>query len=154
MESRDVLKKFAVELLSLPVRQPVFIALLKKRGLLPGNTESKLKAIHLTEQDAAQLLVNEIDRTLVISRDSFDKLISAMKEYKDSGMEQLAIKLEGAAKPNPAGTYVCTYLWHSMRKIELTCTHTHTHLPHYFFRNFNNFYMDKSTLSIYIRTYV
>ena len=116
MEPSDVLKEFAVELLSLPVKQPVFIALLKKRGLLPGNNESKLKAIHLTEQEAAQLLVNDIDRTLVISRDSFDKLISAMKEYKDGGMEQLAIKLEGAAQPNPAGMCVCTYLWHSMRK--------------------------------------
>ena len=110
MEQRDVLKKFAVELLSLPVRQPKFIALLKERGLLPGNTESKLKAVHLTKQDAAQLFVSEIDRTLVISRDSFDKLISAMKEYKDGGMEQLAIKLKYAAQPNPAGTYVCIYL--------------------------------------------
>ena len=117
MEPRDVLKEFAVELLSLPVRQPKFIALLKKQGLLPGNTESKLSAIHLTVEDAAQLFVNEIERTLVISRDSFDKLISVMKEYKEGGMEQLAIKLERAAKPNPnpAGTYVCIYLWHSMR---------------------------------------
>ena len=110
MEPRDVLKEFAVELLSLPVRQPLFIALLKKRGLLHGNTESILKAIHLTEPDAAQLFVNDIDKTLIISRDSFDKLISAMKEYKEGGMEQLAIKLEGAAKPNSAGMYVCTYL--------------------------------------------
>ena len=108
MEPRDVLKEFAVELLSLPVRQPVFIALLRKRGLLPGNTEGKLSAIHLTVEDAVDLLVKEIDRTLVVSRDSFDKLISAMKEYKDGGMEQLAIKLEGAAKPNPAGMCVCT----------------------------------------------
>ena len=110
MEPRDVLKEFAVELLSLPVRQPIFIASLMKRGLLPGSTESKLKAMHLNVHDAAQLFVNDIDRMLVFSRDPFDKLISAMKEYKDGGMEQLAIKLEGAAKPNPAGTYVCTYL--------------------------------------------
>ena len=121
-----MLKEFAVELLSLPVKQPVFIALLKKRGLLPGNNESKLKAIHLTEQEAAQLLVNDIDRTLVISRDSFDKLISAMKEYKDGGMEQLAIKLQGAAIPNPPGMYVCTYLWHSMRRLNL---YAHTPTP-------------------------
>ena len=110
MEPRDVLKEFAVELLSLPVWHPVFIALLKKRGILSRNTESKLKAMRSNRQDAVQLFVNEIDKTLIISRDSFDKLISAMKEYKEGGMEQLAIKLEGAAKPNQTGMYVCTYL--------------------------------------------
>ena len=107
MKPSEVLKQYAVELLSLPVRQPKFIALLEKHNLLPGNTKEKIKAMHLTDQEAAQYLVSEIERTLVISRDSFDKLICVMKEYKDSEMLELANKMESAA-PNPAGTYACT----------------------------------------------
>ena len=130
MEPRDVLREFAVELLALPVKQPLFSAILMRKGLLHGNLLSQVNAIHLTNVQAAQLFVQAIDSTLLISRDSFDKLISAMKEYRQGGMEQLAIKLQGAAKPNPAGTYICTYyLWHSMRKLNL-----HAYTPtHYFF---------------------
>ena len=108
MEPTQVLKKYGVKLLSLPVRQPKFIALLNQENLLPGNTESKIKALHWTDEDAAQFLVNEIDKTLIISRDGFDKLIWVMKQYKDGGMEQLANEMESAVKPNPAaaGTYV------------------------------------------------
>ena len=111
MEPREVLRQYAVELLSLPVLQPKFIALLDKQNLLPGNTKDKILAIHRTDQEAAQLFVSEIERSLVISRDSFDKLISAMKEYKDSGMLELANKMESAAK-NPAGMYICMYVVH------------------------------------------
>ena len=109
MEPREVLRQYAVELLALPVRQPEFIALLDKQNLLPGNTKSKLKAMHLTDEEAAQLFVSEVERSLVISRDSFDKLVFVMKQYKDGGMLQLANILESAA-PNPAGMcmYACT----------------------------------------------
>ena len=110
MEPREVLKQYAVELLSLPVRQPTFIALLDKQNLLPGNTKDKILAIHRTDQEAAQLLVSEIERSLDISRDSFDKLLFVMKQYKGGGMLELANKMESAA-PNPASTYVCMYVY-------------------------------------------
>ena len=46
--------------------------------------------------------------------------------------------------------YVCMYIFVAQyEKIELTCTHTYPTISLNW--NFNNFYMDKSTLSIYIR---
>ena len=113
MEPCDVLNKYATELLALPVRVPQFIALLNKRSLLPGDIQDKLKAIHRTDAEAAQLFVSEIDKTLVISRVSFDKLISAMKEYDDDNIKKLAIKMECDA-PNPAGMYVHMPFTYSM----------------------------------------
>lgn len=105
MEPADVLKKYAEELLSLPVHQPKFIALLKKHNLLYGNTEERIKTTSLTPSESAQLLVTEITTSLVIIRDDFDKLIFVMKEYKDGGMEELAKKMETDVKPNPSGIY-------------------------------------------------
>ena len=122
MEPSDVLRKFAVELLSLPVHQPKFIALLKKHNLLHGNTEERIKAISLTSYEGAQLLVDEIKKSLVIIRDDFDSLILVMKEYKDGGMEELAKKMETEVKPNPSGMHstLCVYMYakkkHSGRK--------------------------------------
>ena len=110
MEPTEVLKNYAVKLLTLPVRQPKFIALLKQENLLPGNTESKIRAVHLTEDEAAQFLVNEIDKTLIISRDGFDKLIWVMKQYKDGGMEQLANEMESVVEPNPCMYYFVYYV--------------------------------------------
>ena len=79
-----------------------------QENLLPGNTTSKIKNVNWTEEEAAQFLVYEIEKTLIISRDCFDKLIWVMKQYKDGGMEQLANEMESVVKPNPAvaGTYV------------------------------------------------
>ena len=105
MEPADVLKKYAKELLSLPVHQPSFIALLNKHNLLHGNTEKRIKSTGLTSDDGAQLLVDEITTSLVIFRDNFDKLILVMKEYKDGGMEELAKKMETDVKPNPSGMH-------------------------------------------------
>ena len=110
MDPRDVLKKYAVQLLALPVKQAGFIALLDTRNLLPGNLKGRLSAMHLTNEDAAQLFVGEIERTLAISRDSFDKLLSAMKEYKDGDMEKLAGMMERDVKPNPEGIYTYTII--------------------------------------------
>ena len=101
MEPVEVLKHYAVELLALPVHQSAFTALLKKKNLLPGNTLSRINAMS-SEADAAQLLVNNIERTLSISRDGFDNLISVMKQYKISDMEGLANQMEEAA----SGMYV------------------------------------------------
>ena len=111
MEPSQVLKKYARKLLTLPVHQPKFIALLKQQNLLPGNIESKIKAVHLSEEEAAQFLINEIEKTLIISRDGFDKLIWVMKQYKDRSMEQLANEMEIIVKPNPAaGTYIILFI--------------------------------------------
>ena len=111
MEPSQVLKKYALKLLTLPVHQPKFIALLKQQNLLPGNIESKIKAVHLSEEEAAQFFINEIEKTLIISRDGFDKLIWVMKQYKYGGMEQLANKMESVVKPNPAaGKYIILFI--------------------------------------------
>ena len=105
MEPAAVLRKYAKELLSLPVHQPEFIALLQKHNLLHGSTEARIKP--LTQADGAQLLVGEIKKSLVIIRDDFNKLILVMKEYKDGGMEELAKKMETEVKPNPSGMHLC-----------------------------------------------
>lgn len=86
MEPKEVFKSYSVELLSLPVHEADFIALLKKQGLLRGDLKGRIQAIHLTEKQAAQLLVNDIEKSLVINRDGFDKLILVMKQYKDRGI--------------------------------------------------------------------
>ena len=107
MEPADVLKKYAEELLSIPVHQPQFIALLKKHHLLHGDTEEKIKAAQ-TPPEGVQILVGEIERSLVNIRDDFDKLILVMKEYNHGGMEELAKKME---TENPSGMYafMCMY---------------------------------------------
>ena len=102
MEPRDVLEKYSDKLLALPVRVPQFSALLRKRSLLSEDLKEKLKAPSHTDESAAQLFVDDIEKTLKISRSSFDKLISAMKEYKQGGMEELAGIMAHAVK----GMYV------------------------------------------------
>ena len=110
MESAEVLKQYSVELLSLPVDQPVFIGLLNKQNLLPGNTKAKITTLcrQQTKEDAAQYLVDQIESSLAISDDSFDKLISVMKQYKHGGMEKLANEMQSAVVcSNPSGN--CGY---------------------------------------------
>ena len=110
MEPAEVLRRYSVKLLSLPVDQPVFIGLLNQQNLLPGSTENKMTNICMqqTRQAAAQYLVGEIKNSLVVSQDSFDKLILVMKEYKDGDMEKLANEMESAViSSNPSGN--CGY---------------------------------------------
>jgi len=118
MEPAEVLKKYAVELLSLPVHQSKFIALLKKKDLLPGNTGSRLISKSQSTEDDALFFVNEIERSLSISHTNFDKLLLVMKEYKDDNMLELAQQMENDLKDsspldpqptNPRDTY-STYL--------------------------------------------
>ena len=104
MEPAKVLESNTVELLTLPVHQTDFIAALKEQHLLHGDMEIRIKA--KPEQEAAQILMADIQKSLVITRDSFDKLIWVMKQYKKGGMEQLANKMESVAKPKTAaGSY-------------------------------------------------
>jgi len=114
MEPARVLKKYLVKLLSLPLRQPKFIALLKSQDLLPGSTENKIHSKD-TEADAALYFVNEIEKSLRISCTNFDKLLFVMKEYGDT-MLTLAQQMEKDLKeppllqqspqPEPKGTYL------------------------------------------------
>ena len=84
--------------------------MLKKYDLLHENTEERIKATALTSYEGAQLLVGEITKPLVIFHDNFDKLILVMKEYKDSGMEELAKKMETKVKPKHSGKRSGMYL--------------------------------------------
>ena len=114
MEPAEVLKEFSVKLLSLPVRDSKFIALLEEQDLLPGDTKDKMAAINLTQADAsaAQLLLDKIKNSLSITRNGFDKLVLVMKQYKDGGMEELANQMESyVIKPNPSGN--CEYMYNS-----------------------------------------
>jgi len=114
MEPAKVLQKYAVELLSLPLWQPKFIALLNKQELLPGNTQDTIRS-YRTQADAAEYFVNEIRISLSIFRTKFDRLLFAMKEYGDS-MLTLAQQMEKDLKepplhqpsppPEPKGTYL------------------------------------------------
>ena len=108
MEPVDVMKKYAVQLLTLPVQEPDFKAILKSEGLLFGDLGERVELKHLTKKGAAQLFVDEIERTLVISRDSYDKLIHAMKKYKNE-MDTLATQMECDTKSKQAGTNACIY---------------------------------------------
>ena len=110
MEPAEVLKQYSEELLSLPVKQPKFIALLNKQNLLPGDTKERITTIcnQQTEANAAMYLVDQIEKSLVISRNGFDKLILVMKQYKDGGMEELANEMESVViSSNPSGN--CGY---------------------------------------------
>ena len=105
MEPAEVLKSNAVELLSMPVHQPKFIALLRVMRLLNEDVKSGIRDPHLTEKEAAQLLVADIEKSLVINRNRFDRLILVMQEYEEGGMKELAKKMKHAAvKPSLAGT--------------------------------------------------
>ena len=92
----EVLKKFAVDLLELPVHDPKFIALLKQHNLLLGNTQSILM-MQRTSKEGAVYLISNIERSLTITRTSYDKLLLVMKQYKDDGMEELANQMETAS---------------------------------------------------------
>ena len=107
-----MLKEFSVKLLSLPVRDSKFIALLEEQDLLPGDTKDKIAAINLTQADAAQLLLGKIKNSLSITHNGFDKLVLVMKQYKDGGMEELANQMESyVIKSNPSGN--CEYTYNS-----------------------------------------
>jgi len=98
-------------LLSLPVRQPIFLAMLQREGVLSGNIE-RIKA-YPTETESAQYLVGKIHKSLRITRNEFDKLLLVMKEYKYGGMEELAQQIENDLEIQQTGSFLyaklCTY---------------------------------------------
>jgi len=114
MEPAEVLQKYAEELLSLPLRQPQFIAKLKSHNLFPGDTQAKIHSKD-TEAEATLYFVKEIEKSLPISRTKFDKLLFVMKEYGDT-MLTLAQQMEKDLKeppqhqpspqPEPKGMYI------------------------------------------------
>jgi len=99
MEPAKVLQKYSVQLLSLPLWQPQFIALLNNQGLLPGDTQATIQS-HRTEANAAQYFVNQINTSLPISRINFDKLLFVMKQY-GGAMLILAQQMEKDLKEPP-----------------------------------------------------
>ena len=98
MEPKDILKHFGPQLLQLPVNDAGFAMLLKQHDLLPGDTRESLS--NKTPKEAAMHLIDTIENSLSIGRESYDRLIIVMKKCDNANIRALAAQMETAS-----GTY-------------------------------------------------
>ena len=104
MEPAEVLQHFSTNLqVGLPVDQPDFISLLREHDIIFGEITERLKLQGKTRADRCSLIVDEIERSLHISREKFDKFLLLLQKYKH-GMETLAQQMESKLKVKP-GSY-------------------------------------------------
>jgi len=82
MTSLDVFNQYNEKLLSLPMRDAIFLAKLTARGLLPGDLKDQVKEKSSLADAADHFLDNSIKKDLKNDESgSFLKLLSAMEEF-------------------------------------------------------------------------
>ena len=110
MEPKEAYKEFENDLLEqLPADQPEFILLLEKEGVIDGEAKKEMN----TQDENICVILEEIEKSLLVSHEKFYKLLSAMKEY-NHGVETLAQKIENYLDPGIVYinyTYIATYLY-------------------------------------------
>ena len=81
---------------SLPMKNTVFVAALKSKGLFSGDLKANMKALPTATEAAEYFLDNKIEKDLMNDNiDSFLQLLSVMDEYVDQSLNELATEIKG-----------------------------------------------------------
>jgi len=117
MTSLDVFNQYNEKLLSLPMRDAIFLAKLTARGLLPGDLKDQVKEKSSTADAADYFLDNIIKKDLKNDEmGSFLKLLSAMEEFSPrlkilSTEIQNRLPDKGSSAPGIQGKYINAHLY-------------------------------------------
>jgi len=100
---RDFLKTFKYFnedlVTSLPMKDAVFFAKLNSKDLFSGDLKAKVKAKDTAPEAAAHFLDDKIEKDLRLGKNySFLLLLSAMEEYDDKSLNQLATQINRQLK--------------------------------------------------------
>ena len=97
MDYLKILKDFNVKLvISLPMKDVVFLATLNQKGFFSGGLKAEVKAKSTATEAADYFLDNKIEKDLINGNsNSFLQLLSAMEKY-DSSLESLATEIKQA----------------------------------------------------------
>ena len=92
MDAKQVYSEFNPRLVeALPLKDPMFIAMLTKQNLFSGTLKEEVVAATVRADAAFFFLFKAIERPLnVDDTEPFDKLLTVMDDYNDSTINMLA----------------------------------------------------------------
>jgi len=99
MDSSEVFTQFNMKLVtSLPMKDVIFLAALKTKGLFSGGLKAEVKGMPTAIERADHFLDNKIEKDLINgNNNSFLQLLSVMEEYNES-LKVLATEIKRKLK--------------------------------------------------------
>ena len=105
MSSSEVFKQFFATLAkSLPMKDPIFVAELHSRGLLPGDHYDEVESQSTPAKKAVYFLKHVIETSLITDDDSFNELLNIMENSEFPNAKKLAQQIRSKLKEGPVNT--------------------------------------------------
>ena len=103
MSPLKVFQQYYVQLVEfLPMKNDIFIAMLYKNNLLPGNLKEAIESSHTSTSRATKFLDDVIKPTLQYDdRTRFDALLAVMKSCDDDALKKLSETISLALNQSP-----------------------------------------------------
>ena len=103
MSPLKVFQQYYVQLVELlPMKDDIFIAMLYKNNLLPGNLKEVIKSSHTSANGASKFLDDVIKPTIRHDRTRFDALLAVMKSCDDDAVKKLSETISLALNRSPS----------------------------------------------------